>query len=115
MNGLISFNQTITSYDIHSWPNSTYDLPASFLAAFWADSNGFYVGQIQYMQATDGDVNDTLKQYVADKRQLEGFNANYIFVGEWKDITPCGCFFPVSKATIVQVRPQFTKFFLIIF
>ena len=96
MNGIISFDKPVTSYDTTNWPNSTYNLSASFVAAFWTDVNGFFIGSVKQRQSTDSvELNDAQK-VVINSRPVHKFKANMLYLAEWSDISPCDCYFPVS-------------------
>ena len=97
MNGLISFNQPISSYDTRGWPETAYNLPASFLAVFYADTNSYFIGQIKHKQIVNRNELDMAAEYIAGKRNLTGLNANYMYLAEWEDMAPCNCYFPVSN------------------
>ena len=109
MNGLISFNRPISSYDTRGWPETAYNLPASFVAVFYADTNGYFVGQIKHKQIVNGNELNMAAEYIARKRNLTRLNANYMYLAEWKDMTPCNCYFPVSKSTTIFMQSIWAK------
>lgn len=97
MNGLISVDAPVMSYDTRTWPSGAYNLPASFIAPFWADVNGFFVGDVKQRQSQLASELQTARNVIVGQRAISGLKANYMLLAEWNDVTPCDCYFPVSR------------------
>ena len=99
MNGVITINSTINqqqSFNLKGWPQ--LDNSISYLAPLWADTNGFHIGSMRYSESRDSVLLQQARDAVLNANPgLFGFNAEFMFVGNWEDVTPCGCFFPVIK------------------
>ena len=99
-NGIISINGTMDqqqSFNLGAWP--AYDWGVSFIAPFWADSNTFHQGNMKCRESTAQNELNTVVQAVRDAPGNlipNGFRADFLFVADWIDVSPCGCFFPVS-------------------
>ena len=98
MNGIITINGTMdqqNSFNLGAFPHLTPGV--SYLAPFWADTNGYHIGSMKARESQNINELQRVKDVVLQANtNLFGFNAEYMFVGDWIDVTPCGCFFPVS-------------------
>ncbi|XP_057298171.1 SCO-spondin-like isoform X3 [Hydractinia symbiolongicarpus] len=97
MNGLISVDAPVMSYDTRTWPSGAYNLPASFIAPFWADVNGFFVGDVKQRQSQLPSELQMARNVIVGQRAISGLKANYMLLAEWNDVTPCDCFFPRNQ------------------
>ena len=94
MNGFISFESPIESFDTSVFPNN---LGASAILPFFADSNGHFVGNTRYRAATSTELTNLRTTLVNSRTSLSAINLKMGYLMEWDEMTPCGCYFPVSS------------------
>jgi len=112
MNGVITINGTMNqqqSFNLKGWPR--LDGSISYLAPLWADTNGFHIGAMRCSESQDPVLLRQARDVVLNANPgLFGFNAEFMFVGNWVDVTPCGCFFPRNTFQVVWVTDGCTAF-----
>ena len=97
MNGIVSFASPVTSYDTRGFPTSALSvIGTDAIMPFWADANGFFVGSVKHRPAVVSELQSFAQTLVAARSSLTSINLSSAYLFEWDDVSPCGCYFPVS-------------------
>ena len=107
MNGLVSFEAPIENFDTSIFPDR---VGASAILPFFADSNGYFVGSTRSRAATTPELNSFRDTLVTNRVSLSGINLKMGYLVEWDEMSPCGCYFPVSL--LLQTAPILSNCFV---
>lgn len=103
MNGIVSLGNAVSAYDTRGWPAGAYSIGASAIMPFWTDVNGYFTGKVYDRHATVDELNNFDNIITSSRSGIKNINLTFGLLFEWKDITPCGCFFPKNTVQLALV------------
>ena len=98
MNGMVSFEASVENFDTSIFPDKVGE---SAILPFFADSNGYFVGETRSRAATTTELAGFRNTLITNRVSLNAINLKMGYLVEWDEMTSCGCYFPVRLSTFI--------------